>query len=276
MRGREEGRAQRLIEGAHRVRAALGHWIAGGALEPRVLGLDPLEQLASIRTLPPLADCAVARDALLLVAAAPIRSEILVEAGAPAGGSDGAAPAYSTLVRSLALPTDRAARVRFLPLLTQGAPIRGVELPPLAARTVQYPVELGAVRVVDTEPRRFALSPAVASDVASFRRLPSRRTALPLESLSGAERASFLAEAAALKSVPAGEAELLAVFRSIPVELIDRICYLPDENAIEYTIEHDVRVERTRLHDLAVVRQTAGGESAFVPHRTRYLMAFLS
>jgi predicted transcriptional regulator len=110
--------------------------------------------------------------------------------------------------------------------------------------------------------------PAIRA-TARISELPHRRESTCVEQLEDSERNSFLREAEVLKRISSDKAELLAVFRHVPIEVISRLRFLADSREILYTIQDESKRTQTRVHDLAVIRDTASQEIHLVPHRTK-------
>ncbi len=110
---------------------------------------------------------------------------------------------------------------------------------------------------------------------AKIRVLPHVRRSVNLESINSGVSASFLREAAAIKGIDSGAGELLAIFRSIPLAMISRVCFLEERGVLLYTISSPGGPSSTRVHDLAAVRDRSTRKTHLVPHRTRYKTAFL-
>jgi hypothetical protein len=99
---------------------------------------------------------------------------------------------------------------------------------------------------------------------------PYKRISLQISELLDSECKSFLHEAEAIKGVPADRAELLAVFRNIPIEMISKMRYLAEKKIILYTICRGVRRTHTRVHDMAAIRDTGSQDVFLIPHRSRF------
>jgi hypothetical protein len=112
--------------------------------------------------------------------------------------------------------------------------------------------------------------PAVVTRTAHISGIPHRLHSVDVRMLKTSEYESYLQEARVLKGVSMDRGEVLAVFRRVPIELITRLRYLAEESAIVYTIIGGTNRKRTRVHDMAVVRDAANCEIHLVPHRTRY------
>jgi len=126
--------------------------------------------------------------------------------------------------------------------------------------------------------RRIGLlaDPAVIDRSLRFGRMPHARRGIDLGSLGDGDRLDYLREAEVLRGVPPERGELLAVFRKVPVELVGRIRFLAESGLLLYTIARTPGLQRTRLHDLAAVRNRDSGGVHLVAHRTRYRTAFLA
>jgi len=100
--------------------------------------------------------------------------------------------------------------------------------------------------------------------------IPHRRRSVDLSTLKVSEYEGYLEEARILKSIPLDRSELLGVFRHVPVEMISRLRYAAEESSIVYTVVEVSNRKRTRVHDLAAVRDEANQEIHLVSHRMRY------
>jgi hypothetical protein len=105
---------------------------------------------------------------------------------------------------------------------------------------------------------------------------PYKRTSLQIGELSDSECKGFLREAEAIKGIPVDRAELLAVFRHIPIEMISKMRYLAENKVILYTICRGIRRTHTRVHDMAAIRDTGSQEVFLIPHRSRFQSAYLN
>jgi hypothetical protein len=105
---------------------------------------------------------------------------------------------------------------------------------------------------------------------------PYKRTSLKIDELSDSECKSFLCEAEAIKGVPVDRAELLAVFRHIPIEMISKMRYLAENKVILYTIYRGIRRTQTRVHDMAAVRDIVSQDVFLIPHRSRFRSVYLN
>jgi hypothetical protein len=106
--------------------------------------------------------------------------------------------------------------------------------------------------------------------------IPYRRKSIKPGELADSERRSFLHEAAAVKGIPEDRAELLAVFRSIPIEMISKMRYLSQNQLILYTLCRGTGKTSTRVYDMAAVRGSVSKDIFLIPHRTRFRLASLN
>jgi hypothetical protein len=110
----------------------------------------------------------------------------------------------------------------------------------------------------------------VKSNLSQLGALYFKRRSLDIDKLDDSECQGFLMEAEALRHVPTGRSELLAVFRSVPIEIISQLRYFSDKRMILYSISNQLQRTQTRLHDLAAIRDVADQEIHLVPHRAQY------
>ncbi len=178
-------------------------------------------------------------------------------------------------IRELQLPNERLARIRQ----------EKVEMAP-GCRTLAVKfrdADVYELKHPDYQPpqlwdggRFLVQNPAVHSLTSAMSELPLARTSVRMEALPDAERSGFLREAEALKGIPCDRAELLAVFRHVPIEVISRLRFLEEKKAILYSVSRETKVSRTRLHDMGAIRDVSSREIHLVPHRTRFRLAVLN
>lgn len=116
----------------------------------------------------------------------------------------------------------------------------------------------------------------VRTGTAGISALPQTGWTLDLNEIKESERESFLREAAALKGVAPGRGELLAIFRNVPIEIVSRLSFTKETGMIHYNLTFNPSLRRTRVHDLAAVRDVSTDEIHLVAHRTRYRTVFLN
>jgi hypothetical protein len=118
---------------------------------------------------------------------------------------------------------------------------------------------------------RFLLAdPPVRQLTAKMSELPLAQKTVKVQELPDSERSGFLHEAEVLKGIPADQAELLAVFRHVPIEVISRLRFLEERKAILYSLARETQLTKTRVHDMAAVRDQRSREIHLVPHRSRF------
>lgn len=100
--------------------------------------------------------------------------------------------------------------------------------------------------------------------------LPHARESVDIETITAAERRSFLREAEALKGIRADRAELLVVFRHVPIEVISRMRFIAEKRVLLYSITMQRDLTSTRVHDMAAVRDLGSQEVHLIPHHTQF------
>ncbi len=171
------------------------------------------------------------------------------------------------LVQRLAMPTPHRTTIRQGHLMTMpGARSTAVALGPVMVHALESfrdrPTEI-------MDGNRLLISPLAVHTFQKISKLIYRRRSIDLQSLNETEQWSFLQEAEALKHIPADRAELLGVFRSVPIEMISRLQFVSSRNEIVYGLVSTPGRSTTRVHDMAAVRDTGTREVHLVPHRTR-------
>jgi hypothetical protein len=116
---------------------------------------------------------------------------------------------------------------------------------------------------------------AVLDNTRRLRIYPHRRTSLDIGGLDPVMAGSFLREAEVTRGIPIEQLELVGVFRNVPTALISKIRFLEGRGVILYTLQPADEQSRTRVHDLAAVRDVQRNATYLVAHRTRYRTAFL-
>jgi hypothetical protein len=121
------------------------------------------------------------------------------------------------------------------------------------------------------------IEPRAATREATSRilRMPQIRSAEDPAVLSLTEYENCLREAQATRGIPADDAELLAVFRRIPVEGVTRIRFVESSRLLFFVLAADRKIRRTRVHDVMAIRNVSTGQVHLVTHRTRYQTAVL-
>jgi hypothetical protein len=180
----------------------------------------------------------------------------------------------AAVVRNMALPNEQRARIR------QATPINQPRL-----RTIHQVIPAAAVRTpargsiplpaVGTEEMNISAQTGNRILISQVLDLPHIRSSVDINLLPDSEYESFLREAEILKNLPPERCELRAVFRHVPIELISQLHFLAEKNVIIYKMSESRRT-RTRIHDMAAVRDTGSQEIHLVPHRTRFRWASLN
>jgi hypothetical protein len=179
------------------------------------------------------------------------------------------------IVRNLGLPNEYHARIqqrtvaispipKSLPINVRAAAIRSLEC--LQSRTAE----------VRDGNRLLTMNPAMGAMESHIENMPHLQASLDVDALRDSERNGFLREATILKGVPADRAELLAVFRHVPIEMISRLRFLAETKTIVYSISGGPSRTHTRVHDLAAVRDTASRDIHLIPHRTKFRQVSLN
>ena len=107
-------------------------------------------------------------------------------------------------------------------------------------------------------------------------RLPHVRRPVSPEQLSAREAAAFVREAEVSRGLAHETCRLVAVFRSVPTELVASMTLDAESGALVFSLVPCDRRRRTRVYDLAHVTELENGESHVIAHRTRYRTVFLS
>ena len=174
----------------------------------------------------------------------------------------------AAVVRKISMPDGQRTRIRQEKLVIEASARSGAA--EIALPEIRGPEMLreGKSSVEDGTPLLLQ-DPAIRT-TERISELPHRRESADIGRLSDSERKSFLREAEVLKHIPSGGAELLAVFRHVPIELISRLRFVAESREIRFSISTGPKRTSTRVHDLAAVRDFASQEIHLVPHRTRF------
>jgi hypothetical protein len=172
------------------------------------------------------------------------------------------------------------------PWIAEQQPARVRTLPELSAATVRSPIITGpcespeviSVSVV-TSPKiqggeswigPHALNARVADDTRRARAIPHTRTGVAPSDVSVSDTELYLRDAQELRGVEPGQAELVAVFRRVPIELITRLRLSENATGLSFEVGAAESRSRTRIHDLAAVRDNGKAHVHLVPHRSRF------
>jgi hypothetical protein len=171
----------------------------------------------------------------------------------------------STVVLAIVCPNERVIRVADVRLLpVPNTRFFTTNLRPGMLRAVG---SLRTAQVNDGNPLLLA-QPYIRGRMSQIAAIPHRRASMDIGRLQDSERREFLNEAQILKGIRFENAEVIAVFRHVPIEMITRLRYLENQQAIVYSVSGGPRRTRTRVHDMAVVRDKAKGEIHLIPRRT--------
>ncbi len=271
----------------------LKYWLENRS-QPRKSGKDsrPNRKLGNILRLR-ICDCAVREEALnlstgsldledALVAEACVRdgledlkqgapSEFRVVSGIPAGcgGVHTVMLPQNARISNVRFPDERFPRIHYEAVTMTPAcfsrllGLRAAEVHDLAHPLSHPPMLRDGSRFLIADPQIQTLTTQMAE-------LPHMRASVRIESMPDSERKAFLREAEALKGIQADHAELLAVFRRVPIEVISRLRFVAEKRTILYSISRAAQLSRTRVHDLAAVLDGDSKEIHLVPHRTQY------
>jgi len=118
--------------------------------------------------------------------------------------------------------------------------------------------------------RLLVTHPSIQILTSQISELPHTRPSIRIDQMKDTERKGFLREAEVLKGLPSDRAELLAVFRHVPIEVVARLRLLADQKAILYSISRQSKPTQTRVYDMAAIRDSASQEVYLIPHRAQY------
>jgi hypothetical protein len=180
----------------------------------------------------------------------------------------------AAFVRNVALPNEQRVRIRQAAVINQPH-VRSIH-PAIADPAVRTPAcESILLPAVRSEDMNISARPGNRILISQMLKLPHVRSSIDINLLPDSEYEGFLREAEITKKLPPERCELKAVFYRIPIELISQLHFMAERNVIIYTISESRRT-RTRIHDVAAVRDTGSQEIHLVPHRTRFRWASLN
>jgi hypothetical protein len=180
----------------------------------------------------------------------------------------------AAVAKNLALPNEQGARIRQATAIDPPhlRAIHTIFSAPAIRTPARGSISLPGIRIEDMNISARPGSRIMISQMLDF---PHVRSSMDINLLPDSEYESFLREAEILKNLPPTHCELQAVFRHVPIELISQLHFLAERNVIIYKIS-DSRRTRTRIHDMAAVRDTSSQKIHLVPHRTRFRWASLN
>ncbi len=178
------------------------------------------------------------------------------------------------IAKNLVLPNEQRARIRQANAINQPRlrAIHAVFSAPAIRTPACGSISLPSIR---TEDMNISARTGNRILISKILDMPHVRSSMDINLLPDSVYASFLREAEFIKKLPSARCELQAVFRNVPIELISQLQFLAEKNVIVYKISESFRT-RTRIHDMAAVRDTGSQEIHLVPHRTRFRWAFLN
>ena len=181
----------------------------------------------------------------------------------------------TAIVRNLNLPNEYRARIQQCAVALNPFPR---SMPVGIQATAVHKLECMQNRTAEVRDgnRLLTMNSAIGALNSSISELPHSQTSLDVDALKDSERNGFLHEAAILKGIPADQAELMAVFRHVPIEMISRLRFVAETKTIIYRINGEPRRTHTRVHDLAAVRDKASREIHLIPHRTKFRQVSLN
>jgi len=180
----------------------------------------------------------------------------------------------NTAIQELPLPSERHVRIRQETVAMDGT-CRPFTIKIRDAEVFEFKHPHSHPPQMRDGGRFLIQDPSVHQRTSKMAELPLARTSVRIEELQDSERSGFLQEAEALRGIPQDRAELLAVFRRVPIEVISRLRFLEEKKAIVYSITRELNRTRTRVHDMGAIRDGVSGEIYLVPHRARFRFASL-
>jgi hypothetical protein len=179
-------------------------------------------------------------------------------------------------VHDLKLPNEREARIQQGNLIIQKA-CRSLSIDVvLKCATRELGCFINALPKIIDRKQSLIGTARVGGLLSHIEIFPYKRTSLKIAEISDSECKSFLREAEAIKGVPVDRAELLAVFRHIPIEMISKMRYMAKSKVILYTICRGIRRTHTRVHDMAAIRDIVSQDVFLIPHRSRFRSVYLN
>jgi hypothetical protein len=180
-------------------------------------------------------------------------------------------------IRSISLASRACMSVLYKDWVMQPA-VRSavVDSPAMAAKIRAASCHRDRPAVIGVIERTTGVRTKIGDGLRRIHFVPMRLRSMDTEMLSMSVCDGYLREAVILKGVPEGQGELLAVFRKVPIELVTRMRFIEGKRMILFTLALPRTLRRTRLHDLAAVRDLSTKEVHLVAHRTRYQTVFLN
>ena len=99
---------------------------------------------------------------------------------------------------------------------------------------------------------------------------PHARISLNLDALSAFRIESLAHQAEMLRKWEHGQAEVVALFLRVPVELLSKVRYSQEGRRLTYILHPATRTSSTRVHDLVAIRDRKSGQVHLLPEHTNY------
>ncbi len=151
--------------------------------------------------------------------------------------------------------------------------------PAADAGSAPRPAQSGAVSagVKPTGDETFIIAlPRIVDGMNIISRFPHTRKGLPPRQIGDEEIESHLSEVEAARGVRPDNANLVAVFRTVPAELISRVRFDESRRLLLFRLVSCEGKHLTRVYDMAAVKDRSTGRLHLVPHRTRNRTVLLS
>jgi hypothetical protein len=177
-------------------------------------------------------------------------------------------------IRTLQVPTNRIRLRQTAPVVSCHSRALKMFVESVAVHkfeTTRFPLPL-----VSESAAWFLPNPAVSVETAHISGLPQARGSVEIGALKRSEREELLREAEAQKGIAPGESELIALFRNVPVEMISRLHFLAEKKMIYFSISQEPIRTRTRVYDMAAVRNISSREIHLISSRTHYRSVVLN
>jgi hypothetical protein len=176
--------------------------------------------------------------------------------------------------RTLQVPADRVRLRQTAPAVS--CHTRALKMFVESAAVHKFETILFLLPLVNESVAWFLPNPAISVQTAHISRLPQARGSVEIGALKRSEREELLREAETQKGIAPGESELIALFRNVPVEMISRLHFLAEKKMIYFSISQEPIRTRTRVYDMAAVRNISSREIHLISSRTHYRSVVLN
>lgn len=176
------------------------------------------------------------------------------------------------------LPRQRTLRVRGATLL-EGTSVRSPRWSEAAEMVRTRAIAMIGPSFVAGDDDRTFLAPSrcyIRDATEQARTLQHSRTGVPPEEISPNDAALLTREAEELRGIAAGRAEIVTLFRRVPIEVISGIRLTDNATKLQFEVTVGRNRTRARVHDLAAVRDTGDSTVHLVPNRTNHRTANLA